>query len=88
MLKIAVKCLVSVVMVTITPILALFTTLWVHFTHVFQIFLASLISVYIKCKFSLKDVLIFLLTKQLHKFKMADFEKIRHNWAKFKLFYL
>ena len=41
-----------------------------------------------KMQVSLKDVLIFLLTKQVHKFKMADFEKIRHNLAKFKLFYL
>ena len=89
--KIAVMCQVSVAMVTITLILTLVTAVWVHFTHVFEIFLGSLIFVYLECKFSLRkshDVLIFLLMKQLHKFKMAEFEKICQDWAKFKLLYL
>ena len=80
--KIAVVCSVSVAMVTITPILTLVTTLWVDFTHVFEIFLAPLTFFYLDCKFSLRDshaVYIFLLTKQLHKVKMADFEKICQN---------
>ena len=89
--KIAVMCTVSVAMVTISPILTLVTTVWVYFTHVFEIFLAPLIFVCLECKFSLRNshaVCIFLLKKQLHKLKMADFEKICQNWAKFKQLYL
>ena len=33
-------------------------------------------------------IYIYLLTKQLQKLKMADFEKICQNWAKFKQLYL
>ena len=89
--KIAVMCHVSVAMVTTTPNSTLFTTIWVHCTHVFEIFSAYSIFAYLECEFSLKNfraVLIFLLMKQLHKFKTVDFKKVCQNWAEFKLLHL
>ena len=43
--------LASVAMVKRTPLLTPITTVGVHFTHVFEIFFASLIFVYVECIF-------------------------------------
>ena len=66
-------------------------TVWVHFIHVFEIFLAPLNFFYLERKFSLRNSVLYLcfyLRSNCTDSKWRILKKICQNWAKFRLLYL